>query len=60
MPGEEAAAKALKDRDFLPDVVRGWLLLQRSGLTEAEKKAVLGSTENALGRTRIIGALKQQ
>ena len=29
-------------------------------MTEAEKKTVLGSTENALDRTRIVGALKQQ
>ena len=59
-PTEAAAARAKQDRDFLPDVIRGWLLLQRSGLTEAEKKTVLGSTENALDRTRIVGALKQQ
>ena len=49
-----------KDRDFLPDATRGWLILQRSGLTEAEKKTVLASTENSLDRTRIVGALKQQ
>ena len=47
-------------KDFLPDVIRGWLVLQRSGLSESSKKTVLGSTENMLGRSRIVEALKQQ
>ena len=47
-------------KDFLPDVIRGWLVLQRSGLSESSKKTVLGSTENTLGRSRIVEALKQQ
>ena len=46
--------------DFLPDVIRGWLVLQRSGLSESSKKTVLGSTQNTLGRSRIVEALKQQ
>ena len=29
-------------KDFLPDVIRGWLVLQRSGLSESSKKTVLG------------------
>ena len=47
-------------KDFLPDVIRGWRVLQRSGLSESSKKTVLGSTENTLGRSRIVEALKQQ
>ena len=47
-------------KDFLPDVNRGWLVLQRSGLSESSKKTVLGSTANTLGRSRIVEALKQQ
>ena len=35
-------------------------MLQRSGLSESSKKTVLGSTENTLGRSRIVEALKQQ
>ena len=35
-------------------------MLQRSGLSESSKKTVLGSTENMLGRSRIVEALKQQ
>ena len=46
--------------DFLPDVIRGWVVLQRSGLSESSKKTVLGSTENTLGRSRIVEALEQQ
>ena len=46
MPSQGQATK-----DFLPDVIRGWLVLQWSGL---------GSTENTLGRSRIAEALKQQ
>ena len=47
-------------KEVLPDVIRGWLVLQRSGLSESGKKTVLGSTENTLGRSRIAEALKQQ
>ena len=47
-------------KDFLPDVIHGWLVLQRSGLSESSEKTVLGSTENMLGRSRIVEALKQQ
>ena len=43
-------------KDVLPDVI----LLQRSGLSESSKKTVIGSTENTLGRSRIVEALKQQ
>ena len=46
-------------KDFLPDVIRGWLVLQRSGLSESSKKTVLGSTWNTLGRSRIVEPLKQ-
>ena len=45
-------------KDFLKDVIRGWLVLQRSGLSDSSKKTVLGSTENTLGRWRIVEALK--
>ena len=45
-------------QDFLPDVIRGWLVLQRSGLSESSKKTVLGSTENTLARSQIVDALK--
>ena len=41
-------------------MIRGWLVLQRSGLSESSKKTVLGSTENTLGRSRIVEALQQQ
>ena len=27
-------------KDFFPDVIRGWLVLQRSGLSESSKKTV--------------------
>ena len=47
-------------KDFFPDVIRGWLVLQRSGLAESSKETVLGSTENTLGRSRVVEALKQQ
>ena len=47
-------------KDFLPDVIRGWLVLQRSGLSESSKKTVLGRTENTLGRSRVVDALKQE
>ena len=47
-------------KDFLPDVIRGWLVLQRSGLSGSSKKTVLGSTENTLGRSRIVVVLKKQ
>ena len=30
-------------KDFFPDGVRGWLVLQRSGLSESSSKTVLGS-----------------
>ena len=43
-------------KDFFSDVIRGWLVLHRSGLSES----VLGSTENTLGRSKIVEALKQQ
>ena len=46
-------------KDFLLDVIRGWLVLQRSGLSESSKKTVLGSTEDTQGRSRIVEALKQ-
>ena len=42
-------------KDFLPDVISGWLVLQRSS-----KETILGSTENTLGRSRIVEALKQE
>ena len=32
-------------KDFFSDVMRGWLVLQRSGLSESSKKTVLGGTE---------------
>ena len=32
-------------KDFLPDVIRGWLVLQRSGLSASSKQTVLESTE---------------
>ena len=35
----------------LPHMIRDWLVLHRSGLAESSKKAVLGSTENTLGRS---------
>ena len=41
-------------------MVRGWLVLQRSGLSESSKKTVLGSAEHTLGRSRIVEAPKQQ
>ena len=41
-------------KDFFPDMIRGWLVLQRSGLSESSKKTVLGSSENTLGRSRIV------
>ena len=47
-------------KDLLPDVIRGWLVLQRSGLSESSKKTVLGSTQNTLGISRIVEALKRQ
>ena len=47
-------------KDFLPDGIRGWLVLQRSGLSESSKKTMLESIENTLGRSRIVEALKQQ
>ena len=43
--------------DFFPDVIRGWLVLLRSGLSESSKKTVLGSTENTLGRFEDRGSL---
>ena len=30
-------------KDFLPDVICGWFVLQRTGLSESSKKMVLGS-----------------
>ena len=45
---------------FLPDVIRDWLVLQRSGLSESGKKTRAGRTENTLDRWRIVEALKQQ
>ena len=47
-------------KDFLPDVFRGWLVLQRSGRSESSKTKVLARTENTLGRSRIVEALKQK
>ena len=40
-------------KDCLPDVISGWLVLQRSGLSESSKKTVLG-------RSRVMEALEQQ
>ena len=47
-------------KDFLFDVIRGWLVLQRSGLLESSWTIVLGSTDNTVGRSRIVEALKQR
>ena len=47
-------------KDSLPDVIRGWIVLQRSSLSESSKKTLLGSTGNTLGRSRIVEAFKQQ
>ena len=47
-------------KDFLLDVIRGWLVLQKSGFSESSKKTKLGSTENTLGQSRIVEAPKQQ
>ena len=55
IPSHEQSTKR-----FLPDVIRGWLVLQRSGLSESSAKTVLGSTKNTLGRSRIVESLKQQ
>ena len=38
-------------KDFLPDLIRGWLVVQRPGL---------GCTENTPGRSRIVEALRQR
>ena len=47
-------------KDFLPDVILGWFVRQRSGLSVSSKKTALGSTEDTLGRSRVVEALKQQ
>ena len=45
--------------DILPDVVFGWMLLQRSGLDASERATILASTQNVLEFDRIEAALRQ-
>ena len=47
-------------QDLLIDVIRGWLVLQRSGHPESSKKPELGSAGKTLGRSGIVEDLKQQ
>ena len=35
----------VESKDFLPGVIRGWLVLQRSELSASSKQTVLESTE---------------
>ena len=44
--------------DILPDVVLGWLLLQKSGLDAGERATVLATTRNKLGFDAIEAALR--
>ena len=45
---------------FLPDVILGWLLLQRSGLDSKGRSVVLAATHNKLNLSLIEEALKAQ
>ena len=44
----------------LPDMLLGWLLLWRAGLTSSEKAAVLAATRGQLGMEVVAEALKNQ
>ena len=44
--------------DLLPDVVLGWLLLQKSGLGAGDRATVLATTRNKLGFDEIEAALR--
>ena len=46
--------------EWLPEIVRGWLLLSRSGLSEGEQAAVVGSSSNSYKYTDLASALKLQ
>ena len=46
--------------EILPSVIRGWLLLQRSGLDAQERAAVLAASRNSLEVMDVEAALRAQ
>ena len=49
-----------EEKDFLPSIIQGWLLLQRCGLDWPERKDILASAHNSLRRIDILRALEMQ
>ena len=60
LPVDSKGVQKKMDKEWLPEIVRGWMVLTRCSLTATEQAAVVASAGNLYDMSKVSAALKTQ